>query len=498
MLKKVRKPLSIKTFAAYIIFGMICLTFVFVGLDGNQGVSVGGVAAIVNGSVISLADFRKLVNEQEKRYSMFLKDLPPAKRRERSRSFRVQALDDLIRAEVTFQSAEEIGLVVSDSEVLDYITKMEVFQEEDRFDPMKYEQLLQYNGYTPEIFESKIRKDLLSMKLRNSFATALHVSEMESLRQAELGNSKVNLKFISFDSKDIKKNYKTQDKDIEDFLKNSLERVQQYYETHQSEFMSEEQVKARHILIKAKSGDKKAEAKALEKVKALAERAKNEDFGELASKLSEDEGSKKKKGDLGYFSRGQMVPEFEKVAFSGKIGEVSEPVKTTYGYHLIKVEGKKPTEKESFDSVKKKIAKKLIAEDAFPKVVDDLRETIKAQDTLKVDKFVKSYAFKWQDTDDFSINRENIPKMGRGDKIYEALFRSPIGQKKIVPELIESDGNYYIVKLLEIKEGEGAKGADFEKRSYLARRRGSEALDSWLNNWQKTAQIHRNQDIIRR
>ena len=502
MLKKVRKPLSLKTLAAYIIFGMICLTFVFVGLDGNQGFSTGGAAAVVNGSVISIADFREIVRRQEDQYRMLFKSLPPAKRREQSKIFRARILEDMIRNEVTSQSAEEVGLLISDSEVLDYIaSEIPVFQEEDRFQPERYERFLKAKRYTAEFFEDKIRKFLISIKLKDSFIRALHVSRLESRRQSDLKDSKVKLKFISFDNSNIKENYKPQPQEMEDFLKNSSERIQQYYDTHGNEFMSEEQVKARHILIKAKSGDKKAEAKALEKVKALAERAKSEDFGKLALEWSEDSGSKEKKGDLGYFGRGKMVPEFEKVAFSAKLGELSEPVKTSYGYHIIKVEDRKPAEKQSLDSVKKQIAKKLVAEDSFSKVVDGLREKLKSQDNSEVDKFVNRYKFKWEDTGDFSIDHENIPKIGRGERIYEALFKpESIGPGNLIPELIESDGNYYIVKLLDMnvesEKVESEDESDFEEILRLSRRRGNEALNSWLDNWEETAYIRRNDKIV--
>ena len=499
MLKNVRKPLSIKNLFAYIIFGMICLTFVFVGLGGDQGVSTGGAAAIVNDSVISIAEFSESMRRQERQYSAFFKNLPPAQRREQSRALQSRTLEVLIRAEVAAQSAEDVGLVASAPEIADFIMDFAFLKEQGQFQPEMYENFLEANGYTVKIFEEKVRKHLLFAKLRNLFLTAMQVSQLESQRQNALKSSKVNLQFVSFDNNDIKKNYKPQAQELDDFLKNSLNRIQQYYDTHKNEFTSEEQVRARHILIKADLGDKEAQAKAFAKIKTLAERAKKEDFGKLASEFSEDPGSKDKGGDLGYFNRGQMLPAFDRVAFKEKSGQVSAPVKTPYGYHIIKVEDKKAAKQQDFESVKKQIAKKLMAEDSFPKVLDGLRKDLKSQDASGVDKFIRRYTFKWQNTGDFSVDNENIPKMGRGEEIYKALWNSTkhVDPGQILPELIESDGNYYVIKLLDIKkETRQEKEDSFDKSWRLTQRRGSEAFDAWLDHWQTSAQIRKNHKIL--
>ncbi|NPB09248.1 MAG: peptidylprolyl isomerase, partial [Thermodesulfobacteria bacterium] len=106
---------------------------------------------------------------------------------------------------------------------------------------------------------------------------------------------------------------------------------------------------------------KEEEAKALEKAKKIREMAlKGEDFAELAKKYSDDPGTKDKGGDLGFFTRGQMVKEFEEAAFSLKPGEISQPVRTAFGYHIIKVEKKRPARQKSFEEVKDQIKEELL------------------------------------------------------------------------------------------------------------------------------------------
>jgi len=140
--------------------------------------------------------------------------------------------------------------------------------------------------------------------------------------------------------------------------------VKDYYNKHKSEFMQPEQVRARHILIKVPANANKKQWEEAKK-KALNIRArlvKGESFSKLAQKYSDDPGSKTRGGDLGFFSKGQMVPEFEKAAFSLKKGEISQPVKTTFGYHIIKVEAKKPARQRSFKEVQQEIRQKLLRE----------------------------------------------------------------------------------------------------------------------------------------
>ncbi len=115
--------------------------------------------------------------------------------------------------------------------------------------------------------------------------------------------------------------------------------IQAYYDTHKSEYAHEEMVKAQHILIKvADAADQKQVAAAKGKIMAIkAGLERGDSFADQAQKLSDDPGSKMNGGDLGFFARGSMVPEFETAAFSTKKGEISAPVQTQFGWHLIKV-----------------------------------------------------------------------------------------------------------------------------------------------------------------
>lgn len=152
-----------------------------------------------------------------------------------------------------------------------------------------------------------------------------------------------------------------------------------YYRAHQEEFRTPEMVRARHILIKVdKNASEEDKKKAKEKAEDILKRIKaGEDFVKLASELSDDPGSKSKGGDLGFFPKGRMVPDFEKVAFSLKPNEVSDIVETPFGFHIIKVEEKKESVQEPLEKVKDKVKDKVFADFRKAKVDEFVEKAMK-------------------------------------------------------------------------------------------------------------------------
>ncbi len=162
-----------------------------------------------------------------------------------------------------------------------------------------------------------------------------------------------------------------------------------FYDSNPKLFNQPEMVRASHILIKvAKNASPKEKAAALAKIKAIRKRIVNgADFATVAKQVSQDPGTKDKGGDLNFFAKGQMVPEFDKVAFSLQPGQLSNIVKTQFGYHLIKVTAKKPAGIIPFDKIKDRIAQHLKT-DKLKKEVPQYIEALKAK--AKIVTFVKS------------------------------------------------------------------------------------------------------------
>ncbi|MFN3479470.1 MAG: peptidylprolyl isomerase [Thermodesulfovibrionales bacterium] len=161
-------------------------------------------------------------------------------------------------------------------------------------------------------------------------------------------------------------------KEIEDKVKVGDNDAKAYYDSHKEEFTTNNQIRASHILVKTEE-----EAKSI-----FNDVKKGADFAKLAQSKSIDSGSAKNGGDLGYFSRGQMVPEFESAAFKLKVGEISKPVKTQYGYHIIKVTEKKEGKPIEFDKIKDLVIQRLTAEkqkEVFDSYIEGLKKKYNAE-----------------------------------------------------------------------------------------------------------------------
>jgi peptidyl-prolyl cis-trans isomerase C len=147
----------------------------------------------------------------------------------------------------------------------------------------------------------------------------------------------------------------------------------------------EEEVHARHILVRAAAGDEKAGKAAEDKIKTVIDRLKKgEDFAKVATEVTEDPSGKANGGDLGFFTKEQMVPEFADVAFGLDKGKISEPVKTQFGWHVIKVEDKRQKPAPAFEEVKPQI-EAFVARKAQAELVTKLRETAKVEKFYKVE-----------------------------------------------------------------------------------------------------------------
>lgn len=186
------------------------------------------------------------------------------------------------------------------------------------------------------------------------------------------------------------------EKEIEEKTKLTDKDVKDYYDAHKDEFVANSSVKASHILVKSEE-----EAKTI-----MAQLKQGENFAKLAKEKSIDQGSAKNGGDLGSFSRGQMVPEFENAAFKLKTGELGGPIKTQYGFHIIKVTDRKTGQPVELEKVKGMLMQKMTAQkqkEVFDAYIDGLKKNYK-----------------------IDIDKEAIAKMSVTDKGKEELKNSKI------------------------------------------------------------------------
>jgi peptidyl-prolyl cis-trans isomerase D len=235
--------------------------------------------------------------------------------------------------------------------------------------------------------------------------------------------------------------------DFADMAKPGDPQVQAYYDEHVADrFTSEEKVRARHILVKTDAGaDDAKKAEARKKAEGLLARAKGgADFAELARKQSDDPGSATKGGDLGLFSRGQMVPPFEAAAFALEPGQLSEVVESPFGFHVIKVEEKKPAGARPLAEVRDEIVKTLTDERALElarKQADADRRAVVRGKTLAEAAGQRPV----QETPPFEQGGI-VPGVGFAKRFADTAFALGVGQPS---DLIETDKAVYLLEPIE-------------------------------------------------
>lgn len=316
--------------------------------------------AVVNGEVILLSDFEKNANpviEQFKKLS------PQAEQTEaKLKDLKKEILEQMIDEKLILQEARKRKIKATKREIDD--GKEEIrrrFQTESEF-----KEELAKQGLSEESFNKRIEEQLMMMKLidegvksKTARPQEQEVKELFAKLDKKLAGKKVDI--ASDEEKDFN--------DLADFFKRRIST----------------QARVRHILVRVeKEATLKERSEALTKIKDVQQKIKNgEDFSELAKKYSEDPGSKERGGDLGFFAKGEMVPEFEKAAFALKEGGVSDIVQTDFGYHLIKCIEKKPATKFEYDDAKDTLEEYIFRKKMEVKYKDWIKE-LRSKSVIKV------------------------------------------------------------------------------------------------------------------
>jgi len=457
-----------------VILFAIVIVFVFWGVGSFRSKQATKVAT-VNDEIIAVSEFRRaynnLIEQYRRRFGENLNDgmLEMLKVKD-------QALNQLIDRAIVLQEARKLDLRVTDAEVAESIMNAPVFQTNGSFDNRRYRRLLAQVHLTPEEFEADQKNTLLAQKMTRVVAGAAKVSDGEARLWYEWQNASVNVDYVLFEPgryKDIdpsaqeiadyfdnqKENYKTDPKvkasyvvfDPDTFKEEvtvAEDEIVDYYDSNIDEFKTEKTVEARHILIKLDPGaDEEADRAARAKAEEVAKMAREgKDFAELAQTYSEGP-TKDKGGYLGKFQKSQMVKPFADKAFSMAPGEISDPVKTRFGWHVIKLE-----------SVEEATTRTL--EESRDQIVATLKQR-KARN-LTYDRAEQFYETCYE-KEDLINNAEtfNLPIMEAGSftrKGPEALG-SAKGQfakaafaldKEEISDIQDIEGRYYIIQTTEI------------------------------------------------
>jgi len=374
-----------------VILSIIVIVFVFWGVGSYRNRQATQVADI-NWTIITFDAYRqtyqRLLEQYRRIYgSQLNKDMLKMLR------LNEVALDQMVHRILMLQEAQRLGLQTTEQEVADAIHQIPAFQRNGSFDFNLYSNLLARNNIGTEEFEKDQEESIIIERLNSVILDGVTVSEADARQWYDWQNAQVNLTYLLFSPEryqDIspsdeqiasyydahKSDYLTEaqvkvhylffdPKAYESNVGVSEEDISRYYHGHADEFYSEKSVQARHILFKLESdADEEIIEKQRQKALDIYELAKKgQSFAELAKQYSEGP-SRDNGGDLGTFTRGNMVKPFADRAFSMAAGEISEPVRTQFGWHIIKVEKVNPAFTESLEDASDKIKTNLIARKA--------------------------------------------------------------------------------------------------------------------------------------
>jgi len=342
--------------------------FVFF-LGGGGGAGSGGapqyVAVEVDGRRYDMRDVDRVRQRQVAEYRRTLGD---AFDPEAAADFLDEAAArTLVRRAILAREAERMGLLVTEAEVREYLRSIPgAADESGRIDQDVVTTYAEREYGTVSRFEASLRDDLLSQKASRIVRESVAVSDAEVRQVLEYRQEEVEIAYVTFDPATLSADQEFEDAEVEAFLAENDDRVRALYDSRESEFDQPEQVRARHILIRIPSGDDAEAADALAKTQTEEARARltaGEDFAVVAEELSADPGSKTRGGDLGFFPRGRMVKPFEDAAFALAPGELSEPVKTIHGWHLIQTEELRPAKLIPYADARAGLARETLQEE---------------------------------------------------------------------------------------------------------------------------------------
>jgi peptidyl-prolyl cis-trans isomerase D len=478
MLKYFRNRKSLGYLVGAMLLGLVILAFVafyipdFLSATGAAGGS--GEVACVEGTPISSQEFLRSYRAQEQQYrqqlgAQFSPDLM------RQLGFDNLVLRQLVQNQILRLEAERQSISVTDKEVSDFIVSFPAFQSDGKFIGRDaYLSFLAQRSMSASQFEEQMRQDLMIQKLQSLVTDGIVVPEADIEEEYRRRNEKLHLEYVFVAKAEFEAQVQVTDEEarrLYDDHKKKFERplqrkvrfitftpqlfasavsvsdreVERYYQQNSSRYETGDQLAASHILFKTgPDADEEAVRKKAEAV--LAQAKAGADFAELARQYSEDT-SAENGGDLGLFGRGQMVPEFEAAAFALQEGQVSDLVRSTYGFHIIKLNGREAAFVRPLDSVRDEIRNTITQEkarDKMDKAVDSAAEKLRVSGS--VDTLSAEYPVLVPQETAFFGRGDTLPQLGNSPEATRAAFENEVGH---VSSSIRLGNGFAFLQILE-------------------------------------------------
>jgi peptidyl-prolyl cis-trans isomerase D len=472
MLQKIRDKIS--GWFAWVFLGAIAVVFVFWGIRFESGPAAG--AAKVNGETIPVEQVRRAWQQRQTELQQATRDeLPEA----RVKAEQKKLIAEFVDREVLFQHVNSMGYRVSDGIIASEILAIPELQVDGKFSRDRYAALLRAQGRSEGEFEHEFRRDIQAAQLRNGVAISSFVTPGELGRRLALEGETREIDYFRISPAPYaaavvvtpaevqayydanKSKYVTADTvslqyvelkaaDVAATVTVTDQALHEYYDQVAAErYQDAERRQARHILIESGTDDAAAKKKA-DQVYAKAKAG--EDFARLASENSDDPGSKAQGGELGWSTRQSFVKPFADALFSMKKGEISAPVKTQFGYHIILLEDVQPAHQRSFDEVRAELEADYRSEQAqslfyekSQQLADDAFASLTELDTV-----AQKQGLKLQTVNGYT--RKGGGPFGANRKVIDAVFSDEVLQERQnSPAISVTDDDVVVLRVTDYK-----------------------------------------------
>lgn len=515
---------------AWFIVGLISIPFALWGVNSYLTGPSDVVVAEVNGNEIKQAELQQSLQQyRDQMRNMLGEQFDPAMFE--GPMVKRNVLDGLIEQLLLRDANEKLGQRVSDAEISQVIRTTPAFQRDGEFDSEYYGMVLARVGYNPTQYEAQLRTDLMSRQLTQNIESTALATEKDVRQALRLQEQKRQIAYGVIPVQDLVEKVAVTDEEVSQYyeqneanyqapeqlklnyielsveaiaadLSITEEELKQFYEDNQQQFVGPEQRSASHILIEGNGNEAESA------IEAIATRIQEgEDFAALAEELSQDPGSASQGGDLGFFERDVLDPAFEETAFSlENVGDVSEPVKTEFGYHLIKLTGVKQPQGQEFSEVRSEIEKVYQRQQAETLFFDQAEQlaNLSYENPDNLDVAAEALALEIKTTESFTRNGTESG-IASEQKVIGAAFADDVLKNDLNSAAIELTDSHLVVihknsytpsSLLPFESVSPAIKQQllFEKASEKAREQGESVLAelkqgsdaaSLLQNWQE-------------
>ena len=484
MLQEIRE--RAQGWIAWAIVILITIPFALWGIQSYLGVGSEPIVATVNGTEIKTRDLDMRVEETRMRMR---ERLGAAYRPElfEGAALRDQVLEGMIQEQLLLQSSHDIGLRASSLELQGAILANPAFQRDGRFDKESYDRMLQMQGISPLQYEDSLRQRIVGTQIQRALAASELVTEQELAESVRLDRQQRRLSYLRLPKAEFRDETPLPEEEIQAWYESHADRyrtpervkltylvleaakldagqpvaeeaLRERYAEQLETFRTPEQRRARHILVTLEPGaDDAAEAEAKARAEAIRARLMaGEAFASVAQEVSQDPGSAAQGGDLGLFGKGVMDPAFEGAAFALNVGQVSEPVRSPFGYHLIEVTEVQPESLKPFEEVRDQLATEVSqgsSESAFYDMAERLANLVyEHPDSLEPAATALGLPLQTSDW----LGREGGADLLANPKVVAAAFSDEVLREGTNSDLIEPEPEVLQAIVLRVTEHEEA------------------------------------------